>query len=273
MTLEQTANEPEVIDDGLQTEETAAETEAEAVSVEESADSEKPTEEAQEPAETPLLRDIRKMLREEKKRARQLEQELQTLKAPKSDDAYLGPKPTLEDVDYDAQAYGEKLEAWLDRKAKIDAKVRQQQEEQEKANRSWQEKVNAYTEAKKELPPDEIEDAEDIVQTLFNPTQQGIMLNGLGAGAAKLVVELGKNTVKAKALSEIRDPVEFAIAIGEMKASMNTGNKRTAPPPEKPLSGGSKSPGGSSKLEELRAEAQKTGNFDKYLAYKRSMQK
>jgi hypothetical protein len=269
----QTEDQTQEIDDGVQ--ETEAETGAEAEKITQ----EETTQEAEteatpaepELAETPLLRDIRKMLREEKKRARQMEQELQALKAPKSDDGFVGLEPKLEDFDYDAEAYATKLKDWLTKKAKVEAKQAEAARAQETAAEAWRNKVASYEAAKKELPPEDIEDAEDVVQTLFSQTQQGILLQGAGANAAKIVLELGKNSLKAKALSEIKDPVEFAIAIGELKASMNMTKTRTAPPPEKVIQGGSKSPNTSGKLESLREKAQKTGDFSEYLAYKRTL--
>jgi len=257
--------------DAVQTE---AETEAQAEEVtQEAPEAEKPAEPEQ-AGDTPLQLDIRKMLREEKKRARQLEQELQTLKAPPVGSDTLGPRPTLEAVDYDADKFADQLEAWMAKKGEIEAKKAKVQQEQEAANRDWQSKVQAYEEAKKELPPEDVEDAEDVVQTLFSVTQQGIVLKGLAGAAAKLVVELGKDPKRAKALADIKDPVDFAIALGEMKAQvMQTSSKSKAPPPEKTVSGGSRVAQPANRLEQLKDKARQTGNFDEYFAYKRSMQK
>ena len=266
--------DPEVIEedktDGVQ--ETEAKTpEADATdATTEAVAEETPAEEPQEPAETPLLRDIRKMLREEKKRARDLERELQTLKAPAP--TVLGAKPRLEDFDYYADQFETAIASWYDKKREVDRKEEEKRTAEQQAAQAWQTKVQAYEKAKAEFPADQIEDAEDVVQTLFSATQQGILLQGAGANAAKMVVELGKNPMKAKALSEIKDPVEFAIEVGVMKAGMSKSQDRKSPPPEKTISGGSsKVTNAKDRLEQLRDEAQKTGNFDAFFAFKRQM--
>ncbi len=224
----------------------------------------------QKPEDTPLLKDLRKMLREEKRRAREIERELQALKAPKPDDSVLPPKPKLEDVDYDSDQFAANLEAWYEKKRKVEEKQAEARRVQESAEASWRAKLDGYEKSKAELDPDEVSDGEDVVQTLFNATQQGILVQGTGALGAKIVAEFARNPAKAKALSEISDPVEFAVAVGELKASM-TMTKSKAPAPEKPLSGGSRVVNSKSKLEELREAAQRSGNFDEYFAYKRKM--
>lgn len=256
----------EEITDGVQ--ETEDEAPAEKVA-EETPEAEKPEEEPAEPAETPLLRDIRKMLRDEKKARRQLEQELQSLKTPAP--TVLGAKPKLEDFDYDADQFETAIATWYDKKREVDRKEDEKRTAEQQAAQAWQAKVTAYEKSKAEFPADQVEDAEDVVQTLFSATQQGILLQGAGANAAKLVIELGKNPMRAKALADIKDPVEFAIEVGVMKAGMTQGTQRKAPPPEKTVSGGSKITNSKDRLSQLKDEASKTGNFDAYFAYKRQM--
>jgi len=110
------------------------------------------------------------------------------------------------------------------------------------------------------------------VQEVLSVTQQGILLQG-SDNSALLVYALGKNPKRAKELSEIKDPVKFAFAVSKLESQLKV-TKKTAPPPEKtPPSGGARSTGGSDEvLENLRAKAERTGDYTQILAYKRQLQ-
>jgi hypothetical protein len=110
------------------------------------------------------------------------------------------------------------------------------------------------------------------VQEVLNTTQQGILLQG-SDNSALLVYALGKNPKKAKELSEIKDPVRFAFAVAKLETQLKV-TKKTAPPPEKtPPSGGARSTGGSDEvLDNLRAKAERTGDYTQVIAYKRQLQ-
>ena len=102
----------------------------------------------------------------------------------------------------------------------------------------------------------------------LNITQQGIVLQG-AENPALVVYALGKNPSKAKELSSITDPVKFAFAVSKLESQLKVSNRKSAPPPEKVLSGTGRASAVDSTLERLRADAEKTGDYTKVTAYKR----
>ena len=218
------------------------------------------------------VREVRKTNRELHRKNRELEEKLKAISATENNPVDPGPKPTLEGADYDTEKYEAKLAEWFDRKRKA-AEIQSKAEEEQKAQQAeWHKKLENYAKSKTELKVQDYEDAEASVQEVLNTTQQGILLQG-SDNSALLVYALGKNPKKAKELAEIKDPVRFAFAVAKLETQLKV-TKKTAPPPEKtPPSGGARSTGGSDEvLENLRAKAERTGDYTQILAYKRQLQ-
>lgn len=215
------------------------------------------------------VRDLRKQHRELARRNRELEEQLRSTSQPAA--TAIGAKPTLEGCDYDAEKYERELATWFERKRNQDAEAARIQQEQEAAQKSWQQKLASYTAAKSELKVKDFEDAEALVQEQFNVTQQGILLQGL-ENAALVVYALGKNPKKAKELAGITDPVRFAVAAGKLESQLKITNRKPPPAPPKAItSSGPVSGTVDSTLERLRAEAEKTGNYSKVFAYRKQL--
>lgn len=221
-----------------------------------------PTEETRAPE---WVRELRKANREKDRKIRELESRLtSTEKKP----VPVGAKPSLEDYDYDTDRYETALSAWFDRKRIADAES-ERIEQSEKAQReAWNRKLESYGKARAELKVRDFDDAEGVIQELFNITQQGIVLQG-AENPALVVYALGKNPSKAKELSSITDPVKFAFAVSKLESQLKVSNRKSAPPPEKVLSGTGRASAVDSTLERLRADAEKTGDYTKVTAYKR----
>lgn len=221
------------------------------------------------------FREVRRKYRELQKRVKELEGSVVTTAAPA-----LPPKPTLEDCDYDAQAFEEKLQSWYDAKREHDAREAEAKAVQERAEQRWQQKLSYYDEGKQKLGASDYEEAEATVAEILSPGFPGILAEDVRLGIIKqgakdpaaLVYALGKNPAKAKELAAIDDPVEFAWKAAALEASMKVVRGK-APPPEKRISGGVPGVSGAldDTLERLRAEAEKTGNYSKVMAYKRQM--
>ena len=114
------------------------------------------------------------------------------------------------------------------------------------------------------------EEAEAIVLETFNTTQQGIVIQGAD-NPALLAYALGKDPAKAKELASITDPIRFAFAIAKLETQVKTSPRKSPPAPEKVIQ--TNGPVGGSTdttLERLRAEAERTGDYSKVSAYKRS---
>jgi len=211
------------------------------------------------------VRDLRKANREKERRIRELEARLQTTEKKPVE---LGKKPTLEDSDYDTDRYENALSEWHDRKREVEyAAARAQYAET--ANRdAWNAKLDGYGKARADLKVRDYDDAEALAQEIFTVDQQGYIVH-CAKNPAQVVYALGKNPKKAKELAAIKDPLYFAYALSDLEKEIKVTNRKAAPPPEKTVSGTGRSSGAvDSTLERLRADAEKTGNYTKVVAYK-----
>ena len=143
-----------------ETEEAAEEDDFVAVTIGEEAP---PPEEEETERAPEWVRDLRKQYREEKRRNKELQEQLAaTTGATKV--AELGQKPTLEAADYDTERYEKELAAWYDRKRKHDEAEAARQAEAETAEREWKQKLEGYQSAKATLKVRDYDDAEEVVQ-------------------------------------------------------------------------------------------------------------
>lgn len=216
------------------------------------------------------VRELRKSHRELQRKNRELEDKLKTGTAETKPAVTLGTKPKLEDHDYDADKYEEALANWYEQKRQVDEQATKAQAEAKSANDAWQAKLTSYGKAKTELKVKDFDDAEATVQETFSTTQQGIILQG-SENPALVVYALGKNPKKAKELASITDPVKYAFAVAKLETQLKVTNRKAAPAPERTVRGtGSVSGTVDSQLERLRTDAEKSGDYSKVIAYKRS---
>jgi hypothetical protein len=209
------------------------------------------------------VRDLRKQHRELQKKVREYEEREKAVVAPT-----VGPKPKLEDHDYDTEKYEVALEVWYRQKDKAEAVKREQERAIEEQQKAWQAKLDSYGKAKADLKAKDYDDAEAVVQEAMSVTQQGIVLQGAD-NPALVVYALGKNPKRAKELAAITDPVRFAFAVARLESQLKVTPKAKPPAPEKPMPTGTAPVSGvDSVLERLRDEAAKTGDMTKVLRYK-----
>lgn len=229
-----------------------------------------PAQEDEEEARAPeWVRDLRKQYREEKRRAKELEQKLAKFETQDTRVAPLGQKPTLEAVDYDTERYEKELAAWYEKKRKHEEREASVKAEQQAVQKEWEMKLENYQAAKSGLKVRDFDFAEDVVQDTLSVTQQGMIVQG-AENPALVVYALGKNPNKAKELASIKDPVKFAFAVAKLETQLKVSNRKASVSPEKKISGTGR-PSGSvdSTLERLRAEAEKTGDYSKVFRYKK----
>ena len=213
------------------------------------------------------VKNLRKERKEDKKRIRELEAQVAQAK-PKEEVPAVGAKPTLEECDYDAEEFEKRYDAWLGRKQKAEAAQREKEREAEEQAKAWQQTLDGYKGAKEKLKVRDYDDAEELVVSTLNETQQGVILHGAD-NAALVVYALGKNPKKAAELAGIKDPTKFAFAIAKLEAQLKVQNRKPATKPESVVSGtGPKSGTVDNQLERLRAEAEKSGDYSKVRAYK-----
>lgn len=213
-------------------------------------------------------------MRTEKKR---LERELRELKARQEEAASaaapaiepLGPEPTLEECDFDAETFATKLKAHLSRKAEHEARQREAEAEQRKQSEAWQQRLTTYKQEADKLKRPDFEDAESAVKVTFNTVQQGLLLKH--PKAAALVYVLGKNPARAKTLAAIADPVDFAYAAADLATQVKVERKSPPPPTDKPVRGSTTGSAlASQSLEALKEKGRRTGDYSAYFAAKRA---
>lgn len=216
------------------------------------------------------VKDLRKSDREKAKRIRELEQQLEGNKAGDKP-VEVGAEPTLESCDYDADVFKTKFKEWMGRQAAKAEEQRKKDEAEKSAKDAWQAKLNAYGEAKTKLKVKDYEEAEALAQDVLSLTQQGVILNGAD-NPAMLVYALGKNPAKAKELASISDPVRFAFAVAKLETQLKVTPRKTAPIPEREVRGNAPANGASDKqLARLEAEAERSGDRSKVVAYKKQL--
>jgi len=214
------------------------------------------------------VRELRKANREKERRIRELEARLQTTAQTENKPVSLGPKPKLEEFDYDADRFEQALDAWHDRKRQHDLQTEMVRQAELQQHQAWQAKLDSYSKAKAELRVRDYEDAEAIAQEVFNVTQQGVILQG-AENPALVIYALGKNPKKAAELAKNTDPVKFAFAVAKLEKELKVTNRRAAPAPERVIQGTGRVSGAvDSTLERLREEAARTGNMTKVIQYK-----
>lgn len=162
------------------------------------------------------VRELRKANREKERRIRELEAKLQTTAQTENKPVALGPKPKLEEFDYDADRFEQALDAWHDRKRQHDLETERVRQAEQTQQQAWQAKLDSYSKAKAELRVRDYEDAEAIAQEVFNVTQQGVILQG-AENPALVIYALGKNPKKAAELAKNTDPVKFAFAVAKLE--------------------------------------------------------
>lgn len=213
------------------------------------------------------VKEVRKQNRELARRNRELEEKLSTA-TPAAKPVEVGAKPTLADCDYDAARFEQELEAWHQRKRDGDAQEEQKRKDTQTAQAAWQSKLDAYNKAKAELKVKNIDEIEATALEILSVTQQGVILQG-AKNAAVLVAAIGLNPKKAKELAAITDPVKFAWAAAQLETQLKVTPRKAAPLPEKTVRGSSPLSGTvDNQLERLRAEAAKTGDLSKVMAYR-----
>ena len=219
-----------------------------------------------------LVNRLRKLLREAERKARDAERRLQVTQVPsESKPPELGAKPKLEDHDYDAEKFETALATWFERKRLVDERAAKAKQAEEAQAQAWQGKLNAYSQAKASLRVRDYEESEAAVVETLDVTQQGIIVSGAD-NPAIVTYALGKDPAKLKELAAIKDPVKFSFAVAKLETQLKVAPKAKPPTPEQtPKGAAPKSNAIDSTLERLREEAQRTGNADRLLAYKRQL--
>jgi len=236
-----------------------------------------PAAEEDDPAKAPgWLKDLRKANREKDRALREKDAEIARLKAATAPPAAepVGEKPTLASCDFDEAKFETALEAWHERKRKADDAAREQQEQAKKAQDAWNAKLSAYAQSKQALKIKGFEDAEEAVLHGLSQVQQGIIVQG-AKNPALVVAAIGMNPKKLAELAAIKDPVQFAVAVGELGAQLKVTNRKPATAPEKtaPRSSMSGASAVDNQLAKLQETAARTGDRTPVIRYLQGREK
>lgn len=227
---------------------------------------EKPPEEEHEKAPE-WVRDLRKSHKELQRKVKEYEAERQrATAAPQA--PVVGKKPTLEDHDYDAEAFEVALESWHEQKRAVQDFEQKQKSAQEQAQKEWNERLAKYGQAKQASRIANYDELESAVQEQLSPTQQGIIIN-LVSDPVKMIAGIGGNKAQLDKFAKISDPAVFIYELGKLETQLKA-QPRKAPPPERTVAGSGGVSGGAigDQLARLQAEAEKTGDYSKVFQYK-----
>lgn len=186
----------------------------------------------------------------------------------------VGDKPTLESCDYDEERYDAEIDAWRQRKAEAEAQAQQPVSPTTQALEEESRSAHTeYTAQKAKLNRPDFEDAETAVTAALDNNQQGTIVMAVKNKAA-FIYALGKRPERLEQLAEIKNPIKLAIAAYEMEKGLKVQARKKAPEPEPRMRGATPShETGDKKLEKLEAEAERSGDRSKVIAYKRSLKK
>lgn len=217
------------------------------------------------------VKELRKRERQLAKDNQKLREQLQASAAPA--EVALPKEPDLEDFDYDAAKFKAAHRDWIEKARAIEQNNKAAKEQSAAAERAWQERLSGYEANKSKLGVSDFAECEETVFSTLNKTQRGIILQGSDK-AELLIYALGRNPAKLQSLAAIQDPVRYAFAVAQLETQLKT-TRRPATQPEGRVERGSAGKPTTSEagLQKLRAEAEKSGNYSKVLAYKSEMKR
>lgn len=230
-----------------------------------------PPQPAEEEKDPRLVNKLRKLLREQERKVREYESKLKAAAPVEPSPPTLGPKPKLEDLDYDADRYETAIAAWFERKRAHDEHAQKQKQAEEQQRQAWQARLDGYAKAKASLRVRDYEEAEHAVTDALDVTQQGIIVSGCD-NPALVTYALGKDSAKLAELKAITDPVKFAFAVSKLETQLKVTPRKPASAPEAVVKSNTRTSGSvDSQLERLRAEADRTGDYTQVFRYKQQL--
>lgn len=217
--------------------------------------------------DTDLVKHLRAEIRERDKRLAEVARS-----QPQPQRLELGPKPTLEDCDYDEEAFDRARDEWHEQKLRVQQAQAQQAQMQQASQQAWQQELQRYQDKRAELKFPDVEEVEEVAASALNEVQQAVVVK-VADNPALVLYSLGKHPGKLAEISKITDPLKMAAAIAKLEGNLKVvGKKKAAPEPEQIARGSARVSKGSDKtLERLEKEAERTGDRSKIIEYKRQL--
>lgn len=216
-----------------------------------------------------------------RKRNRELERELATLRAAQAKPANadpeieVGEKPTLDGCKYDEDEFERQLLEWTERKRQADARKAEAEKQREAAQKDWQARLTSFAQQREALKQPDVDDAEAVVASKLTREQMAVIVKGARQyNSAAIVYALGKSPARLEKLAEIKDPVDFAIAVGRLSSEVKVDKRKKAPPKPETVIRGSASMASTPKLKEFeraRHKAAQTGNWSEVIKLRKQL--
>lgn len=223
-----------------------------------------------------VIREMRKKVKKLEREKKALERKHQAAETG-NELPELGEKPTLESMDFDEEKFEPALVDYLERKRAHDAAAEEIKTKSEALQTAHEGRLTAYATRKAEIAEtrDDIVDAEETVKSALSVTMQGVFMT-VADDPALLILALGKYPKRLEKLGAISDPLILAKEVVKLEGSLNVrGKSSSKTQPEKRMKRGTAATNGVSdtKLKQLQAKADKTGNRSELQAYQRELAK
>jgi superfamily II DNA helicase RecQ len=227
-----------------------------------------PNDDKEEEGAPQWAKDLRKIQKDTSKENRELKKELEAMKQaqPVAEALQSKARPTREEFDYDDDAYDAAIDEWHVHEAKVKEATQVQEQEQKRQANEWQERLNHHQASVKKLKVKDFSEAQEVVDNRLDDNQRGIIVHASDNSGLSFYA-IGKNEELANELANIKDPIKFAYELGKKESKLSTTKRKARTNPESTVksSGGTK--GADRTLERLRAEADKTNDRSKVVAY------
>ena len=145
-------------------------------------------------------------------------------------------------------------------------------EAQQALIREAEAKRTAYRENAKKLKAKDFAEAEEEVVSIFDQTRQSILLEA-AENKALLIYALATNPAQLERLSKITSLAKFAAELGKLEKDLKVSKPTKPAPADTNLRSNAAPSSSSKKLAGLEAEANRTGDRTKLIAYKKSLRK
>jgi len=230
----------------------------------------------EEPIASAAKPDDSSVIREFRKRNREMAAELARLKAAQESaplvlqDEVVGPVPTLEECDWDENRLAEAIEARAERKAQIERNNAARQDAAARQAAADAAEAAEYVKSRSSLGARDYEDAEaEFVAAVPNPAFQRLIVRAADNPAA-VIYALYKSPARLAELAAITDAAKMAAAVGKLEARLKVTKTVSKVQPEKRVVGGAPvSTGGVERhLAKLEAEAERTGDRTKVYQFR-----
>jgi len=210
----------------------------------------------------------KRALQAARKAAKDAAAELRAIKAER-DAARLAPvdepapeRPTIEGCGYNTEIYDAKLRDFFAAEAKADEKKQARLAEVKAADEDYQTRLGGYVAGKASLRAADMDTAESVVRSKLTVEQQNVLIRN-SDNPAQVVLALGRSKKALDDLASVKDIDRFAYSLAKLEGKI-TVTQKAPPPPESKLRGGGPSVNVAPKLEKLKEQAQRSGDYTAY---------